>query len=45
MTETEYQDFVLFWIDVHQPKTLIEYINYLKNCPSKETIDATKLPF
>ena len=45
MTETEYKDFVLFWIDVHQPKNLKEYISCLKNCPSKETIDTTKLPF
>ena len=45
MTETEYKDFVLFWIDVQQPKNLKEYISCLKNCPSKETIDTTEIPF
>lgn len=45
MNATEYKDFVLFWIDIHQPKTIIEYISCLENCPSKEMIDETKLPF
>jgi hypothetical protein len=45
MTENEYHHFLSFWVDIHEPKTITNYITCLKACPSKETIDATEIPF
>lgn len=45
MTETEYIQFLSFWVNIHEPKTITEYITCLRACPSKEMTDTTEIPF